>query len=99
MNNIEQFGTRNQKPETPQSLFAIRYSLSIVMLTDSEIRKKGLRALVKSLGDVNAEKFISLLMKEPFDYTAWQQSLWENRTIDQVSEKAMAYRHKNKSEK
>ena len=72
---------------------------SLAMLTDAEIRKKGLRALVKSLGDVNAEKFISLLIKEPFDYTAWQQSLWDDRTIAQVSEKAMAYRNKNTSGK
>ena len=42
------------------------------------------------------EKFISLINKEPFDYTQWQSSLWSDQTVDQVSEKAMNYRSKNK---
>jgi hypothetical protein len=66
------------------------------MLTDSEIKRKGFKILVEKLGDVDAEKFISLINKEPFDYTQWQSTLWANQTIDQLSEKAMNYRTKNK---
>jgi hypothetical protein len=66
------------------------------MLTDTEIKKKGFKILVEKLGDVDAEKFISLINKEPFDYTQWQSTLWSDQTIDQVSEKAMDYRKKNK---
>lgn len=66
------------------------------MLTDSEIKRKGFKILVEKLGDVDAEKFISLINKEPFDYTQWQSTLWNDQTIDQVSEKAMNYRKKNK---
>ena len=65
------------------------------MLTDTEIKRKGLRILIEKLGDVDAEKFISLINKEPFDYTQWQSTLWINQTIDQVSEKALNYRKKN----
>jgi len=65
------------------------------MLTDTEIRKKGFKVLVENLGDVDAEKFISLLSKEPFDYTQWQSSLWGSQTVELISEKAMAYRAKN----
>jgi hypothetical protein len=64
------------------------------MLTDSEIRKKGLKVLVENLGDVDAEKFISLIIKEPFDYTLWQSALWEGETVETISEKAMDYRAK-----
>ena len=64
------------------------------MLTDTEIKRKGFRILIEKLGDVDAEKFISLINKEPFDYTQWQSTLWSNQTIDQVSEKAMYYRAK-----
>jgi hypothetical protein len=64
------------------------------MLTNIEIKKKGLKALVNSLGDVDAEKFISLIIKEPFDYTKWQELLWDDKTVNQVSEKAMEYRKK-----
>ena len=64
------------------------------MLTDTEIRKKGFKVLVENLGDVDAEKFISLLSKEPFDYTQWQSTLWSNQSVDMISEKAMDYRRK-----
>jgi len=66
------------------------------MLTDTEIKTKGFRVLVKTLGDVDAEKFIRLISKEPFDYTQWQMLLWDDETIEQVSEKAMQYRTRKK---
>ena len=66
------------------------------MRTDTEIRKKGLRVLVDNLGDVDAEKFISLIIREPFDYTEWQELLWADQTVEQVSEKAMSYRNRTK---
>ncbi len=66
------------------------------MLTDTEIKKKGLRVLIENLGDVDAEKFISLIIKDPFDYTEWQSTLWNKQTIENVSEKAMLYRKQNK---
>jgi hypothetical protein len=66
------------------------------MLTDNEIKTKGFRVLVKSLGDVDAEKFIRLISKEPFDYTKWQMLLWDGETIEHVSEKAMQYRARKK---
>jgi len=65
------------------------------MLTDTEIKRKGFKILIEKLGDVDAEKFISLINKEPFDYTQWQNTLWSNQTIDQVSDNAMNYRTKN----
>ena len=66
------------------------------MLTDTEIKRKGFRILIEKLGDVDAEKFISLINKEPFDYTQWQNTLWSDQTIELVSEQAMNYRRKNK---
>jgi hypothetical protein len=66
------------------------------MLTDTEIKRKGFKILVEKLGDVDAEKFISLINKEPFDYTQWQSTLWSDQTTDQLSEKAMNYRTNNK---
>jgi len=69
----------------------------MTMLTDSEIKKKGLKILIENLGDLEAEKFISLIIKEPFDYTQWQSTLWNDQTVKKVSEKAMNYRLKNKT--
>jgi hypothetical protein len=42
------------------------------------------------------EKFISLINKEPFDYTQWQSTLWNDQTIEQISENAMNYRTKTR---
>jgi hypothetical protein len=39
------------------------------MITDTEIKMIGVKALTDALGQVNAERFISLIMREPFDYT------------------------------
>lgn len=68
------------------------------MLTDTEIRKKGLRVLVDALGNVTAEKFISLMIKEPFDYTDWQSALGNDDTVKQISDRAMRYRKSGKKE-
>ena len=62
------------------------------MITDIEIKILGFRALTEALGEVNAEKFISLIMREPFDYTKWQRQLWEGRSIEEISQAAMALR-------
>lgn len=62
------------------------------MLTDAEIKITGFRALVVALGDVQAEKFIALIQREPFDYTQWHQTLWPERSIEEISETAMKQR-------
>ncbi|MBI2570965.1 MAG: hypothetical protein HYV63_28505 [Candidatus Schekmanbacteria bacterium] len=62
------------------------------MMTDTEIRHMGLRALVDALGTVEAERFVSLIQREPFDYTAWQRQLWDERSVDEISAAAMRRR-------
>ena len=36
------------------------------MITDTEIKLKGMEALIKALGEVHAERFITLVLREPF---------------------------------
>lgn len=62
------------------------------MRTDTEIRIQGLRALVDALGIVEAEKFISLILRDPFDYTEWQQNLWPDSSVAEISNAAMESR-------
>jgi len=59
------------------------------MITDSEIRKRGMDALIKHLGEVEAERFITLIIREPFDYTQWQRDLWPDTGLEESSKKAM----------
>ena len=62
------------------------------MLTDTEIKATGFQALVAALGDVQAEKFVALIQREPFDYTKWRRTLWPDRSVDEISQAAMKQR-------
>ena len=59
------------------------------MITDTEIKVKGIETLIKALGELNAERFITLLLREPFDYTRWQRNLWTDKSVEEVSTMAM----------
>ncbi len=65
------------------------------MMTNTEIRLKGVQVLAKYLGDIETERFIALIQREPFDYTKWRQGLDEDLTIKDISQKAMALRKKS----
>lgn len=62
------------------------------MITDEELKVQGVRALIDALGDVQAERFVSLLTRAPFDYTKWQASLWQDRGVEELSREAMRMR-------
>ena len=59
------------------------------MKTDTEIKCEGIQALFVNLGKVNAERFVALLSREPFDYTLWQRDLWPEKTAREISALAM----------
>jgi hypothetical protein len=63
------------------------------MTSDTEVRVRGLRALVDALGTVEAERFISLVLQEKFDYTTWQRELWVGQSVEQISKAAMQLRN------
>lgn len=65
------------------------------MITDTEIRLKGLLVLTKYLGDVEAERFIALIQREPFNYTRWRQGLDEDLSIEEISHRAMTLKEKH----
>jgi hypothetical protein len=62
------------------------------MITDEQLKIEGLKALTEALGEVQAEKFIALIMRSPFDYTKWQKKLWTDRSVEDISDAAMALR-------
>ena len=64
------------------------------MITDTEIKTKGFHVITKYLGDVEAERFIALIQREPFDYTKWRQDMDENFSLEEISQKAMECRNK-----
>ena len=61
------------------------------MKTDTMIRYEGMKALRENIGLVEAERFISLIGRENFDYTEWQRELWKDKTIDEIFNAARVY--------
>ena len=60
-------------------------------ITDNELRISGFTVLVQAFGDVNAERFIALMNREPFVYTEWRrENLFVGETVDSLMEKAKA---------
>ncbi len=63
------------------------------MKTDTIIKTEGMHILLEKLGKVDAERFIALIIKEPFDYTKWQQNILGDLSVRELSKKAMENRN------
>jgi len=60
------------------------------MRTDTLIRNEGMLALNERLNAVEVERFITLLIRDPFDYTKWQRDLYKDMSVTELSKKADA---------
>ena len=62
------------------------------MKADAVVKQEGLRVLIDTLGYVDAERFIMLMNKEPFNYTEWRRNhLEQNMSVRELSAEAEAY--------
>ena len=68
------------------------------MKPDSIIKSEGMEVLIKKLGRVDAERFVALLIEEPFDYTEWQKDIMKDLSVEEISKNAMEYRKKQKED-
>ncbi|MDR0321308.1 MAG: hypothetical protein LBI28_07375 [Treponema sp.] len=59
------------------------------------IMEKGANALLKTLGVLDTEQFISTLLKEPFDYTEWAREYFSNYDPDQFLKDAVEFDKNN----
>lgn len=64
------------------------------MKTDTTIRKEGMSVLLEKLGSVDAERFITLIIREPVDYTEWRRDNLVDEDVRILSKKAMEYSKK-----
>jgi hypothetical protein len=52
--------------------------------------KTGMKVLIEQLGNIEAERFVSILLREPFDYTEWRKNnLCVGMTVKEISKEAM----------
>ena len=61
-------------------------------MTDTLLKTKAMDVLVKTLGVVETERFIALVLKEPLDYTEWRRDNLDNDiTVSELSRQATEY--------
>ena len=60
-----------------------------MMLTESVLRGEGMKILIERLGMVEAERFIALMNREPFDYTKWRRDMFAGMSVRELSQLAM----------
>ena len=65
------------------------------MRTIEEIKIKGYESLTEKLGILDAEKFITYIIREPFDYTEWQKDLFVGKSAKEISRDAMESKRVN----
>ena len=69
------------------------------MRTDSVLRLEAMDALITILGPVDAERFISMVKRDTFDYTQWQRKLWDGKSIEEIHRMGTEYEEKISFEK
>ena len=55
------------------------------------IMEKGIDVLLKNLGVLDTEHFISTLLRERFDYTEWSKDYFANCNPDQFLKEAVEF--------
>ena len=56
---------------------------------------EGINCLIRELGVVKAEEFISIINREKFDYTKWRQNLFEDMSLEELNNAAADFAKKN----
>ena len=64
---------------------------------DAEIKVLGFEILTQHLGLVEAERFITLIQREKFDYTQWRQNLFAELSGEEISRQAMEFHQRKLS--
>ena len=62
------------------------------MHNSTVLKDKGMRVLAEQLGIVEAERFIALLRREPFNYTKWRKDLFKDVPLDTFLSDAKKFR-------
>lgn len=65
------------------------------MKSTSMIMSDGMNCLIKNLGVVETEIFISNLIREPSDYTEWRKNQFDDLSLEELNEQAAQYSLKN----
>ena len=56
-----------------------------------ELMHRGMNCLVEHMGSVDAQCFISAVLRERFDYTQWQREYFDNATPEEFGADAFQW--------
>ncbi len=56
------------------------------------LEQSAMKCLIDNFGIVEAERFISIIIRNPFNYTEWQRGLYDNMTVEELFKKASSLR-------
>lgn len=56
-----------------------------------EIMSRGMKCLTDHMGIVEAERFISVIIRERFDYTKWQREYFDTKEPEEISREASEF--------
>ena len=65
------------------------------MSNTAVVMEKGINVLLKTLGVLDTELFISTLLKEPFDYTEWSREHYADADLHKLNARAAEYDKNN----
>ena len=60
-------------------------------MTTIEVLNNGMKCLVDHMGLIEAEQFISAVIREKFDYTKWQRTYFDSIPADKLHADAVKY--------
>ena len=60
-------------------------------MSTMEVLDRGMKCLVDNMGIVEAEHFITIVMREKFDYTKWQRDHFDSIPAEQLHRNAVQY--------
>jgi len=60
-------------------------------MVSNQLIDRGFEVLRENLGDVEMERFISLIIKEPFNYTEWRkENLFKGMSLEEIHNEGVA---------
>ena len=60
-------------------------------VSTAEIMDRGINCLLEKLGSVETERFISVLIREKFDYTKWRRQYFDDVDAEEFNAAAAEY--------
>jgi len=60
-------------------------------MSTTELMNRGMECLLKELGIIDAEQFISVIIREKSDYTKWQRDYFDHLNPEDIRKEALSY--------